>query len=705
MVSHVPKNEVHSNPYNGLNYTLKTWIYDLVVFLFNILFTIFFREIKVRGIHNVPPKGTPMILVCAPHANQFVDGALVMSQVRNLKGNRSRCTCLVTAESSYKKRFISLFSKSTGGIPVPRAQDNLELVDASLQIFVEDWNNPTVLKCRVVEGRKSPDLRSRFTAKSLLGLPYFLGNTQIADIPDDETFILAKPFKDTERIHELLSKGTNFKYASKIDNTTVFQNVFNHLHSNGCVGIFPEGGSHDRPSLLPIKAGVAIMALGATAADPNMKVSVVPCGINYFHRNKFRSRAVVEFGHPIIVDGEMGKRYKESARTETSDLLEKITQALYSVTVNAPDYETLMTIQAARRLYKPLTLKNGSNHLPLSLVVEMNRRLLVGYSKYKDDPRIRHLKSMVLQYNNRLFNLGLKDHQVPALTVKGGKWILLLTLLSRLLLFAFYLFLSLPGTVLFTPVFITCHYYAQRKAEDGLKKSLVKLKGTDLLATWKLLVALVLAPSLYVSYSLALCYLVKAFPALFNRVWLISIRENCGNFGNFVYFYALLVTATYASFKTGEQGVDILKSLPPLAVSLIYPKRHLKSLQKNREELSQEVTQVCNDLGPTVFPDFGRFLITQEAATKGETDADPGPRTRSSSVHSNMSEFSNSLSKVNSRSSLSDIPILGDGSSGNGEEGEEEEEEEEEALQIVAPSKGSLIGNLVREKRQNEKED
>ncbi|SCU85562.1 LAME_0D01838g1_1 [Lachancea meyersii CBS 8951] len=702
MASHVPESLPYSNPYNGASYTLRTWVYDLVVFLFNILFTIFFREIKVRGTHNVPPRGTPTILVCAPHANQFVDGAMVMTQIRKLKGSRSRCTCLVTAESSYKKSFVSVFSKSTGGIPVPRAQDNLAPVDEKLQLCVPNWDSPTVLKCRVVGSEESPALTSRFTAKSLIGLPYFLGNAQIAEIPDDETLILAKPFKDTTRTHELLSKGTHFKYASKIDNTTVFQNVFNHLHSNGCVGIFPEGGSHDRPSLLPIKAGVAIMALGAAAADPTMKVSVVPCGINYFHRNKFRSRAVLEFGQPIIVDGEMGKRYQQNAREETSDLLEKITQALYAVTVNAPDYETLMTIQAARRLYRPISMKNGNSHLPLSLVVEMNRRLLVGYSKYKDDPRIKHLKSMVLQYNNKLFALGLRDHQVPELNPTGSKWTLLMTLLTRLILLLFYVFLSLPGTVLFMPVFVTCHYYAQRKAEDGLKKSLVKLKGTDLLATWKLLVALVFAPSLYVTYSLLLCYLVQNHPALFYRIGIIRVRESCGIFGNFVYFYVLLVTATYASFKTGEQGMDIFKSLPPLAVSFVYPKRHLERLQESREDLSLEVTQVCNDLGPTVFPDFGRFLITQEAAKKGETDVDSGVRSRSSSVHSNMSEYSNSLSKVNSRSSLSDIPILGEGSTSTQQQ---QEEDDDDVLEIVAPAKSSLIGNLVRERRQKDKKD
>ncbi|SCV06159.1 LANO_0H23398g1_1 [Lachancea nothofagi CBS 11611] len=696
MAPYVPKSETYSNPYDGKSYTLRTWIYDLMVFIFDIIFAIFFREIKVRGTHNVPVKGTPTILVCAPHANQFVDAALVMSQVRKLKGNRSRHTCLVTAEVSYRKRFISLFSKSTGGIPVPRAQDNLKPVDSQLQIYIPNWDTPTVAKCRMIGSTDSPRLKSRFTPKSLIGMPFYLGNTQIAEVKDDETLILAKPFKDTPQIHDLLSSGTNFKYAPKIDNTAVYQNVFNHLHSSGCVGIFPEGGSHDRPSLLPIKAGVAIMALGAAAADPSIKISVVPCGISYFHRNKFRSRAVLEFGQPITVDGEMGKRYEQDARAQTSELLDKITQALYAVTINAPDYETLMTIQAARRLYIPAAFKGENGHLPLPLVVEMNRRLLIGYSKHQDDPRIKHLKAMVLQYNSKLYALGLKDHQVPELTPKGGKWISMLTLGNRLLWTSFYLLLSLPGTILFMPVFVTCHYYAQRKAEDGLKKSLVKLKGTDLLATWKLLVALVFAPTLYVTYSLTLCFLVKSHPQLFKYIWMVRIREQCGSAANFFYFYVLLVAATYASFKTGETGMDIFKSLPPLAVSLVYPQRHLERLQETRKELSLEVTQVCNDLGPTVFPDFGRFLITQEAAKHGKDDVDPGPRSRSSSVHSMSSEFSNALSKVNSTSSLSDIPILGEGSMRS---------QIDDALEEVTPAKSSFISNLIRQRRQEEKTD
>ncbi len=59
------------------------------------------------------------------------------------------------------------------------------------------------------------------------------------------------------------------KLAPYTDQTKVYEAVFDRLRSGGCVGIFPEGGSHDRTELLPLKAGVAIMALGALAESPD----------------------------------------------------------------------------------------------------------------------------------------------------------------------------------------------------------------------------------------------------------------------------------------------------------------------------------------------------------------------------------------------------------------------------------------------------
>ena len=85
------------------------------------------------------------------------------------------------------------------------------------------------------------------------------------------------------------------------------------------------------------------MALGALAANPDCGVTIVPCGMNYFHAHKFRSRAVIEFGSPIEVPAELVDMYKKGERREAvKRLLDTVYQGLVAVTVTSPDYDTLM---------------------------------------------------------------------------------------------------------------------------------------------------------------------------------------------------------------------------------------------------------------------------------------------------------------------------------------------------------------------------
>ena len=702
--AHVPdSSEKYINNFTGEKWTVYTLAYDLVVAIFNILFTIFFREVKVRGSQYVPPNGTPTILVCAPHANQFIDPALVMMKTRQIHKGRGRMACFITAEKSLKtNKIVKLFGTCAGAVPVPRIQDNLVPVDADLEISAPEIDsNPRLIKGRSKSG-VSPQFTSRFTLKSLLGLPNYLGNPQIAEIVDDETVLLSNPFKvDNPKVRKLLTNGCNFKYAEKIDNSKTYQNVFDHLHTRGCVGIFPEGGSHDRPSLLPIKAGVVIMALGAVAADPSMKVHVVPCGLHYFHREKFRSRAVIEYGEPIIVDGEMGRQYIESPRDTVSKLLDKVTDSLFSVTENAPDFDTLMTIQAARRLYQP-----DNHRFSLPLVVEINRRLLVGYKKYKDDSRIINIKEMVHKYNEELYSMGLKDHQVHDLKTSFlGVLQSLVTLVTRVARLSLLFTMSIPGVILFTPIFVLASRVSKKKAKAGLKKSLVKIKGTDIIATWKLIVALVLAPVLYVTYSLTMIILLARGNKYLSHIWVPFDNK----FMQFAYFYALLVFTTYSSLKTGEIGMDLFKSLPPLFVSICSPDIKIKEIKDMRSKLSSEITQVCNDLGPTVFPDFDKFSSSN--LMKSSTVEDTHKideinntlkvypnRSRSASVSSGVS---NALSRVNSRGSLSDIPIFSDGRINDSESVFSEMSEVEDSSHLYVKDnavKTSKIASLVREK-------
>ena len=56
---------------------------------------------------------------------------------------------------------------------------------------------------------------------------------------------------DVEKVQDF--QGTTYKTAPKVDQSKVYDAVFQRLRLGGCVGIFPEGGSHDRTELLPLK--------------------------------------------------------------------------------------------------------------------------------------------------------------------------------------------------------------------------------------------------------------------------------------------------------------------------------------------------------------------------------------------------------------------------------------------------------------------
>ena len=138
---------------------------------------------------------------------------------------------------------------------------------------------------------------------------------------------------------------------------------------------------------------VCLAALGAMSANPSLKVKIVPVGLSYFHPHKFRSRAVVEFGAPMDVPAELveefGKGGKEK-REACAKLLELIYDGLKTVTIRAPDWETLMVIQAGRRLYK-----TPGQYLTLGQTVELNKRFIEGYLHFQHEPRVIALRESV----------------------------------------------------------------------------------------------------------------------------------------------------------------------------------------------------------------------------------------------------------------------------------------------------------------------
>ncbi|KAJ5904485.1 acyltransferase [Penicillium tannophilum] len=578
------------------------WLYDLVLWLFTCALDLFFREIYPRGAWRIPERG-PVLIVAAPHANQFVDSAILMHL---LKSQAKRRVSFLIAQKSMNEPYIGTLASCMGALPVVRSMDLTK--PGKGRVYLPDPKDDPTL----VNGIDTDFTTSEFMTGGSLTVkgPDGPQTASIDEILSATSLRLKKPFDAP--FAEDGRKGATFKIAPHVDQSRMFSAVYEELSNGGCIGIFPEGGSHDRSNLLPLKAGAALMSLGALAQDPNCGLSIVPCGMNYFHAHKFRSRGVIEFGRPIHVHPDQVEAFKaggSSKRNAVGSLLETIYEGLESVTQISPDHETLLLVQSTRKLYNPISKK-----IPLPLVIEFNRRLLKGYTRHRDDPQIKSLRKAVTEYNRRLESLGIKDHQVEWGNLEEKPWWLtLITLFYRLSKLLVLSIGTLPGVLLFWPVFVTTKVISEKKRRRALAASVVKLQGHDVVSTWKILVAMGLAPTLYAYYTIIVTVWLR-----YNRYdgyythsvpWWMAANTYVPNFVPLwafaMSFYVFMIFVSFAALRFGEVGMDIIKSLPPLLVALNpLSSSSLVKLQAHREMLSERVTKTIDDLGFGIMPDI-----------------------------------------------------------------------------------------------------
>jgi glycerol-3-phosphate O-acyltransferase/dihydroxyacetone phosphate acyltransferase len=169
--------------------------------------------------------------------------------------------------------------------------------------------------------------------------------------------------------------------ADTAQNNATFAAVEEALLKGECVLIFPEGISHDEPQLQPLKTGAARMALQAYRAGAKDLV-IVPIGLTYADKLRYRSTAAFEVGPPLAVgpfwpaastnddddDDDVGERLRQAAR----DLTVKIDQALRTLTLNVEHWEDVSLLQAVDAIWRQddpeqmrrlKTLADGVDHL------------------------------------------------------------------------------------------------------------------------------------------------------------------------------------------------------------------------------------------------------------------------------------------------------------------------------------------------------
>ena len=104
-----------------------------------------------------------------------------------------------------------------------------------------------------------------------------------------------------------------------------------HLRHGEAVGIFPEGKSHDREGLEQVRTGAARIVWSAVQGGAT--VTVVPLGLNYERKDRFRSAIWVRIGEPIDAGAWLGARGEEEKKS-IRGLTEEIDLRLKQVVVH-----------------------------------------------------------------------------------------------------------------------------------------------------------------------------------------------------------------------------------------------------------------------------------------------------------------------------------------------------------------------------------
>lgn len=188
-------------------------------------------------------------------------------------------------------------------------------------------------------------------------------------------------------------------------NVDAFAAVSEALGHGDVVCVFPEGIAHSEPHLQPLKTGAARMALGAEAASAfTLGVRIVPIGLLYRDKRRFRSSATVEIGAPIGCR-DLAGQYADDPVAAVEQLTDRIGRALERHTVNFDDWDDLPMVEAAHQILAAEHREEARS----DGVIEL-RVLAAAFARLRmsDPAGAESLAARVVGYHRRLASLRLR---------------------------------------------------------------------------------------------------------------------------------------------------------------------------------------------------------------------------------------------------------------------------------------------------------
>ena len=134
-------------------------------------------------------------------------------------------------------------------------------------------------------------------------------------------------------------------------NQDTFDAAIQALHRGEVVQIYPEGQSHSEPGLTPLKTGAARIALQAEErVGWKLGLTIVPVGLTYQRKHRFRGSALLAAGQPIPV-AAWRAAYEADEAAAVDGLTDAVRGGLEAVTLNFVADGDRALVEIAEALY------------------------------------------------------------------------------------------------------------------------------------------------------------------------------------------------------------------------------------------------------------------------------------------------------------------------------------------------------------------
>jgi 1-acyl-sn-glycerol-3-phosphate acyltransferase len=205
----------------------------------------------------------------------------------------------------------------------------------------------------------------------------------------------------------------------KIDrNVVAFQECYEVLERGDVIGIFPEGESEMARRVKKIKTGAARVVLGSERRNKyKLGVKLIPIGLHFFSRSRFRSKVLINVGRPIDLQPFFSLNEKDNFEA-VNQLTAQIQDSLEYLTVNVQHTELDRFVKDIESIYRDelmtqtLADHKSSKKIIAEFVITQKIADCVEYFHDHDPQRVRDMEEKISAYKRKLKRLHLKDIMV-----------------------------------------------------------------------------------------------------------------------------------------------------------------------------------------------------------------------------------------------------------------------------------------------------